>query len=418
MTPTLPQELIDEIIGNLVVFPRKTHDSFLYYGKLGDNDYAAHEIMSLRSCSLVSSSFRDASQRQLFHSINLHAGRLTHIQSLLRTLSSNPTLASYIHSLCLSLNETRTAETRPLCDLLRTLEPHVHQLRLVHADTWTSYRELPMGTWNTIDPLLQLALLRLLRTPSCIGLALGPGGVRFPEALLSDLPHLQSLSLLTKDPFLTEQHPQAPTQHNQEQDPPGYLESLTLVPAQITPRILAALQDPGGSLSLSRLRYCNVVSQKGSSIHIQALLDTAAHHLQELSLTVHLSESIADPTDYLDLSRLTHLRLLRIRLLFAVAPGVEPGWWLVRVLGTLGPSVTELALSGRRSRALRTAASIDQWRGLDTMLTEEGRMPVLRRVVLFLNARSAKDNRVFLEERTPRLLERGIIKWEGNLMGI
>jgi len=122
-------------------------------------------------------------------------------------------------------------------------------------------------------------------------------------------------------------------------------------------------------------------------------------------------------TNYLNLHALNHLRILHIRILHAVdCPGEYPvtSTWLTRVASTLPASIAELRLTLAPIMVMRIERSA--WREFEALVTHEQHAGTLRLVVFrvfgeYMDEVPGKADayRTFFEERTPGLLETGLL---------
>ncbi|GLB43064.1 hypothetical protein LshimejAT787_1205130 [Lyophyllum shimeji] len=366
MTPHLPQEIVDEIL-----------------------DHLTGNTRTLRACSVVSPSFRGASQRKLFHAIVLDIRDSAKVLRLYDALFSNSILASFIRSVSLLLGESN--DGGPACDILRMLT-RVQRLHLINQDVVYN-----LGLWQNIPESLQTCLLDVFSRTTCQTLILGE--VLFPLKHLQELTHLRHLQL----------HYVHSITYNDDDglrtapDPPAKrpLESLTLCTSPAARRLLEALcaTPERPSLSLSYLRSCTFEAVQQSTDEVQTILDLANEHLQ----TAYVGMYLDCAGRYLDFSKLKALRMLRIHLAYAWS---LQGAWLARVLATLPSQIEELEI---RMDCPVGAISAKEWDEIDAQLTQPRHIGTLRRAAFHPHGLEGERKTCFLKHCLPRLVENGVL---------
>ncbi|KAF8057396.1 hypothetical protein FPV67DRAFT_1527220 [Lyophyllum atratum] len=370
MTSSIPQEIVDEIIG-----------------------YVDEDIPTLTACSTVCGSFSASSRKYLFRHIvlDLSPERSANNLRLLHVLLSNPIIASFISSLHIDISLESKEEV--VCGILPMLR-NVQEVKISRA---SSAIRAGFIDWIDLYPRMGRCILDLLQRPSFHTLILGT--VLFPEGQLRRLRYLRHLkvpfahSLLMNDQF---SHDSGQPNHQ------GHLESLTLGSWIAAQCVRFALHDPvhPSSLSLSRLRLCKIKSMTQASDGLQKIFDLATTHLQEVEMGIDLGNSNV----YLDFSQLTALRVLRIHIRRGAM--TMPGTWIMRVLATLPGSIVELTLRMVLNVAL--AISRTEWREIDALLSNH-QTQTLRHIILQLDEWPVERSRPFFEDYTPELMKKGAI---------
>jgi hypothetical protein len=121
--PQLPQEIIDEIIGNV---------------DRSDSD----EVLA--SCALVSKVFRPPAQRLRFNQITLDDRRLSQLERFSQILTHNPTLGEYVQNVNLVYRGFRNPCTFRTTQMVRALEV----LEQVLGACRIKVLVLPYGTYS------------------------------------------------------------------------------------------------------------------------------------------------------------------------------------------------------------------------------------------------------------------------------
>ncbi|KAF8058185.1 hypothetical protein FPV67DRAFT_1721298 [Lyophyllum atratum] len=139
MPSILPQEIVDKIIEDI-------------------DGRAIIRKPALRSCSLVSRSFRDPAQKHLFRYLLIHLANVSHYAALCKILRASPRMCSLVESICFIF----TGDTRPevtsegLPDL-----PRLHHVTL----TTGRYSGFP-DTWAYISEAVRNYLCDIIRRPT------------------------------------------------------------------------------------------------------------------------------------------------------------------------------------------------------------------------------------------------------------
>ncbi|KAF8065404.1 hypothetical protein FPV67DRAFT_1502810 [Lyophyllum atratum] len=367
MLPVIvPQEIVEDIVEKLRGDPRTLH-----------------------SCSLVSWSFRTASQQLLFHHILLDVRKMGHSQRFHCVLSKNPTLASYIRSIHLEIDDMSLIPEVTICRILDMAKPHVRELSIDDSGTTGS-----AGGWVYMHSDLQNSLLSIIASPSCMSLTLGAVG--FPIKYLRLFSHIRHLKLNSHssvtvggacNAYILEDQPRRQ----------GYLETLSAVsfPLECLLEYLGDSNLPS-SLSLSRLRILATTLMQQCTFSFEMILHLSEGYLEEVDVSIHLDLS-KEPITF---SRLSHLRTLRIEIQVR-----QPAHCIAMVLATIPPTTVELAL--KMPWEIATSIGRKEWLDIETLLLEKcDKSSGLRSVVMDLTGWGSGR---FLARRMPRLVERGIV---------
>ncbi|KAJ7625692.1 hypothetical protein FB45DRAFT_70816 [Roridomyces roridus] len=174
MAPLLPYDLIDPIAEALSPVPWT-----------GPKDYA-----TLSACSLVSRSFREPFQRQLFRSLtSLYENNQLGVEGFLELLSSNARLATYIRALhLLGVGFSREDQRAPLEKFFPLLTDLTH-LGLSFGYVDMGWAACPAAFRAIVVDLLSLPSLKCLALHNCWGV---PSSI-IRHALLS----YEEVSLMT-----------------------------------------------------------------------------------------------------------------------------------------------------------------------------------------------------------------------------
>ncbi|KAF8059815.1 hypothetical protein FPV67DRAFT_1514159 [Lyophyllum atratum] len=368
MLPVLPQEILGEILEKLHQDPR-----------------------TLQSCSLVSSSLRKPSQQLLFNRIMLILRYTAGHQRLHDVLSKNPTLTSYVHSIHVTVDETLGPPVEAMCRILDITKAHVRELSI------RSITYIVLGVWSYIHPKLQDSILGVISSPSCISLNLGSVG--FPIQHLRVCPHIRHLKFACHNSVVMGDVSDASASYDQPKQL-GYLESLTAESIPLE-HLVECLEDTdrASSLSLSRLRSFAAIITKRSAVAFQKIFHLSEEYLEEVAVIVDLGLS-RGPVNF---SRLSHLRILRIEIRV-----IQSSHCIAILLATIPLHTVELHLLMEWQIAISVGKK--GWPDIEAVLLDKWHEGVLRSVVIDL--KGWQGSRRFLNERMPRLVERGIaITW-------
>ncbi|KAF8057384.1 hypothetical protein FPV67DRAFT_1677180 [Lyophyllum atratum] len=289
---------------------------------------------------------RTASQQLLFHHILLISRNTARSQRLHDVLSKNPTLASYVRSIQLKIDDMSLTPAQAICRILDMAKPHVRELSIGGAGIAFIASEY----WNYIHSNLQNSLLSIISSPSCVSLTLGAVG--FPIHYLRLYSHIRHLKLnshnsvtlgTVSDAFVFNDQPR------QEE----YLESLSAASFPLE-RLLAYLGNPGlaSSLSLSRLRSLVTTLTTWRTFTFETVLHLSEGYLEEVDVSIHIG-----------FSRLAHLRILRIEMRV-----IQPGDCIAIVLATIPQNTVELYLKMQWEIAISIGRK--GWLDIEALLLE------------------------------------------------
>ncbi|KAF8075315.1 hypothetical protein FPV67DRAFT_628829 [Lyophyllum atratum] len=359
-------------------------------------DELGGETPALRHCSMVSSSFRDFAQAQLFCSITIHLEEgLNQVNENLRAILTNrPRIGGYVKSLALCIDDVEEAAI--LSALLSTLI-NVRSLSLM---------TLGDVEWASFSDQSKAAFLQLLWSPTLSWLHLNFSN--FPIPYLRFCTHLKQLQLLHPpyDSLEIEDTPEPelmpflsplglPNRTTRE----GHLLSLTTENTPALKQLLAALQHTGSTLSSSCIeQYNGCVRQDEDFPEIRKLLALACPSLRKLCLGVYLSASSSlQPTP--SLQGLPNLVRLQFTIVFMHALGSFR--WMCQVLEAIPPhnSLDTIVITAHLHRNISAAG----WGWIDALLTRERHHKSLRNVSI--KVPKAMEPRVL--HAMPRLAENG-----------
>ncbi|KAF8057368.1 hypothetical protein FPV67DRAFT_561601 [Lyophyllum atratum] len=338
---------------------------------------------------LVSWSLRTASQQLLFHHILLILRNTARSQRLHYVLSNNPTLASYVRSIQLKIDDVSLTPGEAICRILDMARPHVRELSIGGSGITFIASEY----WNYIHLYLQNSLLSIIASPSCVSLTLGAVG--FPINYLRLYSHIRHLKLnshnsvtsgAVSDAFVSDKQPRQK----------GYLESLSAASFPLE-RLLAYLGNPGlaSSLSLSRLRSLATTLTTWRALTFETILQLSERYLEEVDVSIHIDLSGGT----IDFSRLAHLRILRIEIRV-----LQPAHCIAIVLATIPQNAVELHLKMQWEIAISIGRK--GWLDIEALLLQKCHEGGLRSIVIDL--RGWQGSGGFLNARMPRLVERGV----------
>ncbi|KAG6873172.1 hypothetical protein C0995_002021 [Termitomyces sp. Mi166 len=273
--PGFPQELIDVVL-----------------------DFLADEKQTLRSCSVVASSFRLTSQKHLFHSIDIYLDRAHYVANsrLHFILSWSPRLREYVRALALDLyGGSGHSNIADVLDMLSQLR----SLRLLHS-SGTSRWPSPPSVWQSLPGSFKNALLKLLTSPRLVELSLEYVDIPFIYlASFSQLKHL-SLPLVVSVPrtqaSMSEAGVMIPRASTSALLPstPGHLVSLKVFNSWECQMLVKLLHRPDSALLLTRLsRYHGRILLDEDLGPSQDILSIAANSLSSVVLRMECRDSIA-----------------------------------------------------------------------------------------------------------------------------
>ncbi|KAF8066491.1 hypothetical protein FPV67DRAFT_1495026 [Lyophyllum atratum] len=376
--PRVPQELINTILQEL-----------------------AGARSTLQKCSLVSHSFRDPSQKHLFHSITIFHDNKNQPRNraLLDMLLSNPRLGTYVESLTLFFNDA--FEEKSLSNILSLLR-HIQSLQL---DCEQHTASLNMMYWKALGEDFMIELRRILRSSQLRNLCLG--NVLVPYEYLLRLSQLEELRLqhtlpiscFYGDSVSSFPLPLEPSATRNQ----GYLKRLYVDQADACKGLLETFHSASAlsSLSLSRLhRYEAWILDDAHVQCFQQILDVASDALEFVSVVTIREERSKTP---LDLRNLRKLNSLELKLFTGVlGPLGSPylGAWIIQVLESV-PTTNEVKKI-IFAPCLISDLSHENWVRLDNVLASWICKGVLLRVtILFFGAES------LIPARLPKLHSRG-----------
>ncbi|KAF8059797.1 hypothetical protein FPV67DRAFT_1707721 [Lyophyllum atratum] len=371
MTPTIPEDIIGGVVDVLWT-------------------------TDLRSCALVSHVFRALCQRRLFHSVVLDTRycERNDYEHLHLILLDNPVLASFIRSLRIFvLKRLHGSPLKAVCGILHIVRPHVRKLAIdgnvTRGNTWKSYPES-----------LKTALLNIIVHSSCVDLELGHVGL--PMTYISQSSHLQHLRLTHDESVTIHEEGSSDLRHG-VQKPQGYLESLVVRSPVAAERIVQALHTPGRPARpcpLSLTGFFQLSFDEPRFHLLQAILDLAADHLQEISLYASF-----DISSYPDFSRLKHLRI--VHLIFKYTPDIPLGVCVIRMIESIPAGTIELGFTIDERHHLMVIKD-SEWREIDALLSHE-RHATLQRVTFYGFKCEEGDLLRFSSRKLPRLTEKGVL---------
>ncbi|GLB41188.1 hypothetical protein LshimejAT787_0904030 [Lyophyllum shimeji] len=279
--PRLPQDIIDNIIAELT-----------------------GHVETLKRCSVVSSSFRDPSQRVLFQwiSTGMHPNSWSTVEKVIR---SNPRLASFVKALHLQLPEFERQSGTYIFEYLTSLRT-LHIENSYHI-SWSAWWE---RCWTTVSRELKAEIVNLLVSPKLERLILA-NVAGFPLAFLKRCSQLKEVQLQGFQVHDTSEEGAAAASalirsSQATASGQGYLNSLA---GDSCKQLLPILRGPSAPLSFSRLkRYYGDVKELEV---FQAILDLSAGSL-EVVHAMTIAERL--PFSHMDLSRLTNLRVIRFSI--------------------------------------------------------------------------------------------------------
>ncbi|KAF8058196.1 hypothetical protein FPV67DRAFT_1676452 [Lyophyllum atratum] len=372
MTPTIPEDIIEEVI-----------------------EVLSTDADTLKSCSIVSRVFRVLCQRRLFHSVRLNAWRDGCNERLHHILLDNPVLVSFIYSLEVYVGENFCASRlKDVCGILHIVQSSIRELT-ISGELRHHHLAEP---WNALHESLQAALVSVIAQPSCVYIKLGPVGL--PINYLSEASHLRHLTLTHGESVTI---PGEGISHSGHGDPKmqGYIKSLFVTSKVAAERILQTLHNPHHTcaLSLSRLKVFKLSFIEPSCPLIQAILDLASDYLEEIILY-----SSFDISSYPDFARLTHLR--ELHLIFDHIPDMPLGACVIRIIETIPPGASGLGF--QINEHPHSVIKDSEWHEIDALLAHE-RHATLRRV-MFRGFKCEEGNLVeFFDDKMPRLAKKGVL---------
>ncbi|KAF8057363.1 hypothetical protein FPV67DRAFT_1527109 [Lyophyllum atratum] len=362
---TVPQEIVEDIVGQL-----------------------GEDGRTLQSCSLVSWSFRTASQPLFFHHILLLLHNTARNQRLHCVLSMNPLLASYVRSIHLKIDTVSIRPAEAICRILDVTRPHLRDLSIGGPDITFSH------SWNYLHADLQNSLLSSISSPSCVGLTLGAVG--FPIQYLRLFSNIRHLEMNSHKSVAVDN---ASDRYifDDETRQQGYLETLAAVYFPLE-HLLDHVGDPDitSSLSLSRLRFLATTLEKWRHYTFEKLLHLSGEYLEEVSILVDLDLSGAAIINF---SRLSHLHILRIEIGI-----IQSAHGIAIVLASIPSNTVELHLTMEWEIVISVGKK--GWLDIEAVLLDKWREGLLRDVVIDLHGWQGSAR--FLNKRMPQLVERGI----------
>ncbi|KAG6842313.1 hypothetical protein C0991_010601 [Blastosporella zonata] len=346
----------------------------------------------LSACSLTASSLRDIAQRNLFSSVSLllYSGQCPGT-GLDHFLASNERIASYVRILRLSFSHyPHTPRSFPLLTELHSLS--LYAFHLDHNGV--------NDDWVALDaPYLKAELFLLMQSPSLQSLELR-NTTHFPLAsILGRNPAIKDLQMSGYGPLdITMPTVPAETQ--------AYLESLRIVNPNVTPQILDLHDDPLQPLSLSRLRDINaVVGVRDASVLIQRVLDLSATTLRVLELVYYANYPPQEWNFLQDFSSLYALTTLTLPVVPNTAASIT---WCCHALESIPQdnSLGQLTIC-----IFRPLKNVRGWRDIDTLLSRERHVTVLRkvRVEMFGDPALASELEHSFDSFFPKLAMKGVL---------
>ncbi|KAF8058194.1 hypothetical protein FPV67DRAFT_1676450 [Lyophyllum atratum] len=258
---TVPQEIVEDIVGRLRGDP-----------------------ITLQSCSLVSWSFRAASQQLLFAPIVLTLRNTARNQLLHYVLSMNPILATYVRSIHLRIDIASIIPAEAICRILDVTRPHLRELNIGGPGIIF----MTADYWNYLHADLQNSLLSSISSPSCARLTLGAVG--FPIKYLPLFSNIRHLELNFPNSFAVDNASDAYIFYDQTRQQ-GYLETLSTACFPLE-HLLDHMGDPDitSSLSLSRLRFLAITLEKWRRYTPETILQFSEEYLEQVHIFVDLGK--------------------------------------------------------------------------------------------------------------------------------
>ncbi|KAF8075314.1 hypothetical protein FPV67DRAFT_1666033 [Lyophyllum atratum] len=373
-TPHIPPEIIGSVIEEL-----------------------AGETLTLRRCTVVSSSFRDFAQAQLFCSITIHLDEeLNQVNENLRAVLKNrPRIGVYVQSLVLRIGDVE--ETAIFSELLPTLTS-VRSLNLIGRGDLE---------WVSLSSPFKAAFLQLLWLPTLSTLEVNFNNFPFPYLrFCTHLKHLTLLHRLYDNRLKIEDTPErelvpllSPLGLPNQTTRQGHLVSLKMGNSLGLKQLLAVAQNAGSMLSLECIESFNGhVRQAEDFPEIQSLLALVRPSLRSLSFDVCLDET-SSPRPTPSLQALPNLVRLQFSIEWMHAPGSSR--WVCQVLEAI-PSRNSIDTIIITARRLRNIKKVD-WGRIDGLLTRERHHKSLRNV--WIKVSEALEIPVL--DAMPRLEEKG-----------
>ncbi|KAF8069263.1 hypothetical protein FPV67DRAFT_1115744 [Lyophyllum atratum] len=369
-----PQEIIDIIIDELA----------------GDN-------RALLKCSLVSSCFREPSQKSLFRSLYIHLkpDREATNSLLHRVLESNQYISSFVTSMCFRFYDNSSEEDIELglseevnpmgfCGAPLTL-PRLQALKL---DALNSYVE-----WVDVTIPLQTDFLHLMRSPvlACLSII----EIDVPFHLCTVVTQLKYLEIRNPDDNLQYDPPSEMPHPIRPSSNPGYLDVLILRDNVPNSKLF---RDFTSHLSLTRLRgFSGTIYHQGDLEFCQQILNLSAATLNSLSLSV---DCYPLGEQHPDLRSLLSLEWLEIKL---CRLAMNSGSWMADALRTIPPTNNiRTIIIGPDHWDIDITTLKENWAQIDEILARGPHFLPLQRVLVSLPSSQ-------LPLTLPRLYSKGIL---------
>ncbi|KAF8058678.1 hypothetical protein FPV67DRAFT_1523341 [Lyophyllum atratum] len=370
---SFPQEIIETIIDELA----------------GDN-------RTLLKCSLVSSSFREPSQRTLFRSlrIHLHLDYKTRNSNLHRMLETNQSISSSVTSMCFYFYDD--SDEPEFSGEVNSMGFFGAPLTLPRVQALTLDALSSGIDWSELTIPLQTDLIHLMRSPMLVRLSIIEIGV--PLDLLRTVVQLKCLEIRNSDYTLQDYPPSEMPHPIQLSSDPGYLDVLILLDE------IPYIQDHASHLSLTRLRgFSGIIERQDDLGSYQEILNLSASTLESLSLLMGGNYTGPIP-EHPDFRSLLHLEWLEIDISVGRSSNFLEFAWLARALGTIPPT------NSIRTIIIRVRDyALENWGQIDEVLTREPHSLPLQRVFV-----SLPSYQFFL---LPRLFSKGILFEDRRLSG-
>ncbi|KAG6835078.1 hypothetical protein H0H93_005039 [Arthromyces matolae] len=301
-TPILPQELVDQIIGQL-------HD----------------DSPDLKSCALVSKAWLAPSRSHIFYRISLQPPpptrffaawrRKSALRSLLDIINVTPEIALYIRDVEIveGVGDREWVVKDPsLFHLLSKLKD-VQRFRLCHS------AGIPIP-WRALSPGLPIAILQILALPSLCALDLGMLSFSSADVFVSLLERLNNLRVLYLDHIQVGQPVLSSSNDNSASQSPNThrapLDKLVLG-ARTSPLVVGCLLHTNSSVNLNSLRHMSI-SISGNFEEFARMLRVAVGLetlelllMSDIDLPAYLNLPLSDR---LDMSHNPYLNKLTVKI--------------------------------------------------------------------------------------------------------
>ncbi|KAF8069869.1 hypothetical protein FPV67DRAFT_988803 [Lyophyllum atratum] len=228
---------------------------------------------TLRTCSLVSSSFRDPAQRQLFKVI--HVSLLPPLRSrnttLCGTLIDNPRLCSFVKALHIFIG-SESFDVDTTSSTLTRLR-RLNHLSLTARDAGAKWESLPKSFQRDVcEILLVTTTLRSLTLRNIMG---------FPTHAICQCPQLLALHVWSAWFY------RVPGQPCDGSETQGYLQKLRLGGDATIGPLQCSLLGGSSPLSIARLRRLNAeIWSDMSFTELIKLLELSGSYMEDLELTI------------------------------------------------------------------------------------------------------------------------------------